>query len=154
VRVMIVTTILVSVALVGCTRVQPCVQEVQRASKLPSATEVFNLRTKCAEFGNRIDKGTTAHNLQNHSTLSHYDVQRNICFVEVNNIYRMTFREERSLYDGQTDDILALTTRADKVETGTVYSRNLSAECKDQSEDCEFDKATAYIDERMKREDQ
>jgi hypothetical protein len=75
----------------------------ERDFRPPSATEVFNLRSKCAELGEKILKQSG----YLYDVLSHYDVRTNRCYVELTehslkeNIY------DRYLYDGQTEEILA-----------------------------------------------
>jgi|SRR5579862_3930762 len=53
-------------------------------SQLLTATEVFNLRSKCAELGATVTGGEIIDPRFTESKLSHYDPHSNRCYVEVN----------------------------------------------------------------------
>jgi len=72
-----------------------------RAFNSPSATEVFNLRSRCVELGEKILRDNPASPVIVQSVLSHYDPRTNRCFVELQNEY------SRRLFDGQTGERLA-----------------------------------------------
>jgi hypothetical protein len=102
--------------------------EESRAFKKPSATEIFNLRSKCADMGAKMleDKGgempilsLNPISFMNQSQVTHYDVETNRCYIEFNSDY-VTKKpnggyQMRTVYDGQTGEVLAdITTRSDK----------------------------------------
>ena len=90
---------------------------------LPSATEVFNLRSECVALGkklldekeNEVEPSTripTYHWTYSFSEASHYNPETNRCYVELDNnegdktrpLYEGFLQD---LYDGQTGDLLA-----------------------------------------------
>src|SRR5438034_602101 len=96
---------------------QPVVDDM--SFRQPTATELFNLRTKCAELGEKINNDNVLGRLpmlmQTH--MSHYDPKTNRCYVEVTvvvNVILWALKPEqdeqyqdyigRYLFDGQTDD--------------------------------------------------
>ena len=108
------------------------------AFRKPTATEVFNLRSKCVELAKKIDDdhdqtGCDVFRLSGHycffqqEHFSHYDPRTNRCNVEL----RVTltagavdlkeaknyeiYYANRFLYDGQTGDELASSYRGNKV---------------------------------------
>jgi|SRR5579883_803210 len=92
----------------------------------PTATEVFDLRTKCAELGEKIMKNAAARSDLKKEELSHYDPKTNRCYV------RLTIRSananqgdedfQQYLYDGQTGQMLAAIRRQNGVKSGDIYS--------------------------------
>ena len=76
----------------------------------PTPTEVFNLRSKCAELGqnlaSRVFPNLPRPVLQDRTTqLSHYDLRSNRCYVELDILGEHS--RNRHLYDGQTAELLA-----------------------------------------------
>jgi hypothetical protein len=74
---------------------------VERGVIAPSATEVFNLRSRCAELCEKILKDNPASPVIDPSAFSHYDQRANRCYVELDNQYSLR------LFDGQTGERLA-----------------------------------------------
>jgi hypothetical protein len=77
----------------------------QSCTQKPTATEVFNLRSKCTELGDRLMRDTYGAT----GVTSHYDPSSNRCYVRVviffeysKNVYKAV-----ELYDGQTHEKLA-----------------------------------------------
>jgi hypothetical protein len=66
-----------------------------------SQSETFNLRSRCAELGERILKSNPASPQINPAVLSHYDSRTTRCYVELDNDY------SRRVFDGQTGERLA-----------------------------------------------
>lgn len=67
----------------------------------PSATEIFNLRSKCTELAEIIMVQNPASSVINPRVLSHLDPRTARCYVELDNDY------SRRLFDGQTGERLA-----------------------------------------------
>jgi hypothetical protein len=85
----------------------------QQTQRLPTATEVFNLRSKCAALGDRILEETTIGIALTKSQVSHYEPRTNRCYVELT-IQTADLSKpidqhyhHRVLYDGQTKEMLA-----------------------------------------------
>lgn len=49
----------------------------------PTATEVFNLRSKCAELGDKILENNVVGNALTQEVKSHYNPETNRCYVEL-----------------------------------------------------------------------
>jgi hypothetical protein len=83
----------------------------------PTATEVFNLRSKCAELARRAidDSGEinpyapyhTSLYLRDRTLVSRYDSGSNRCYVLIEG--KDWGLKSRYLFDGQTDELLAET---------------------------------------------
>ena len=69
----------------------------------PTATEVFHLRSECADLAQKILKEHSGFGVQR--ALSHYEPATNRCYVELKNV------DTHELYDGQTGEVLASTFR-------------------------------------------
>jgi hypothetical protein len=65
------------------------------------ASDIFDLRSKCADLGEKILKSNPASPVIASSVLSHYNPRTNRCFAELDNEY------SRRLFDGQTGERLA-----------------------------------------------
>jgi hypothetical protein len=80
----------------------------------PTATEVFNLRSKCAEFGDKIMSRNTIGSALAQDQVSHYDPKTNRCYVELDvhmaDLSKWDDYRSRYLYDGQTGEMLAWAT--------------------------------------------
>jgi hypothetical protein len=118
----------------------------QRTFELPTATEVFNLRSKCAALGEKIleeDQSTSRSEMR--SQRSHYDPQTNRCYVELITLsvnHDVADPYHRILFDGQTKDLLAFAQIEKGRRSGLVFGRSPS--------DVGWDDANEYIDEMMK----
>ncbi len=82
-----------------------------RIASPPTATEIFNLRTKCAELGQKIMENNTIGSALTQDIVTHYNPETNRCYAEldVNMADLSKFDEYNSgtLYDGQTAEMLA-----------------------------------------------
>jgi hypothetical protein len=117
--------LIVSVAIVsGCQKPpspRPALDEP--AFRKPSATEIFNLRSKCAELGEKIINGNTIGIALDQEQFSHYDPKSNRCYVELSvhtaDVAHLDYAV-RYLYDGQTGEMLAWSQIKKGVKTGFV----------------------------------
>jgi hypothetical protein len=116
----------VLVMLSGCQKPstsKPVVDEP--AFRKPTATEVFNLRSKCAEFGEKILSGSFIGSALAHEQLSHYDPKSDRCYVELTvhmaDLTKYADYYARYLYDGQTGEMLAWSQSKKGVKTGFVH---------------------------------
>jgi hypothetical protein len=82
----------------------------KRVASPPTATEVFNLRSKCAELAQKILANNVVGSALTKDIVSHYDPQTNRCYAEldVNSADLRRFSEyySRTVFDGQTGEIL------------------------------------------------
>ena len=128
-------------------------QLLQRAYNLPTASEVFRLRSECAALGQKILDNNLIGNALTQSQVSHYNPTINRCFIEMTvqsgDLSGDDFSEY--LYDGQTGGMLAWT-RKDKLAhiagMGGVFSGPEKIS-KSGSSPTSFDFANDYINELM-----
>jgi hypothetical protein len=100
------------VLLSGCQRESPPKSSSDESLfRKPTATEVFNLRTKCAELGQKILKGHLTGPPFKQDQVSHYNPKTNRCYVELSEGLadpgKYLDNYSRFLYDGQTGELLA-----------------------------------------------
>jgi len=91
----------------------------------PTATEVFNLRSKCAGLGEKIMKNTVVSNELKKEQVSHYEPKTNRCYVQLT-VWnpKLTNGEENfedPLLDGQTGQVLAKIRREKGKKSGVIY---------------------------------
>lgn len=135
--------------LLGCTS-----QAAQKAAPTPpprlyamaTASEVFALRSKCAELADKILENNIIGNALTQDVKSHYAPDTNRCYVEldVSAADLTQFNEHpysRYLYDGQTKEILATSKREKDLKTGMIFVPNDML--------AGYDKANAMIDSLM-----
>jgi hypothetical protein len=110
----------------------------------PSATEVFDLRSKCAELGGKILEGIDARMHPTLSQVSHYDHRTNRCYVEVTEQSGSTYH--RYLYDGQIKEILAHASTIKGKREGEISDNQHNPTGNTGNK---YDEASKYIDEMM-----
>jgi len=81
--------------------------------RAPSATELFDLQSKCTVIGQKIMEDNLIGNALTQEQVSHYNPKDNRCYVRLTvhtaNLAqpREKYTEEDSLYDGQVGEMLA-----------------------------------------------
>jgi hypothetical protein len=99
----------------GCDRKQSVASGNQVSPALPyrtaTAAEVFDLRSRCETLGQKILEADIHGPALDVQMTSHYNPPSNRCFVELDatQIAGPTHIHHETLYDGQTNDILAFT---------------------------------------------
>jgi hypothetical protein len=140
--------------LVGCSKPTAPTTPRVRTSQRPTATEVFNLRGRCQQLGEKLDSNMPYGGNWSRQTTTNYSVEANRCYVELYDM-KDTGREHlRSLYDGQTSDLLAYA-RKDRATVGMIFidsNIDTASDCKDGG-DCGYTKVNDFISEKMKRDD-
>jgi hypothetical protein len=111
----------------GCQRSSSPIPSVDALSlRSPTATEVFNLRSKCAELGEKILKNTVVRDDLKKEELSHYEPKTNRCYVRLTvwnaNLGKEDEYFQQYLFDGQTGQMLAAIHREKGVKSGDIYS--------------------------------
>lgn len=110
-------------SLLACEKQSPAPQQV--VVQAPTATEVFNLRSKCADLGEQILENNIVGVALTQSQTSHYDPKTNRCYVELTVQTGDTTRPltylSQTLYDGQTKEILAFARTEDGKNSGMVF---------------------------------
>jgi hypothetical protein len=94
------------------------------AIRKPTATEVFNLRSKCAELGHNILADNIIGSALAQDQVSHYDPRSNRCYVELD-VHTADLNKEwdydaRYLYDGQTSELLVSAVKIKGHETAFI----------------------------------
>ena len=112
--------------LCGCQKSSTPIPPVEAPSfQSPTATEVFNLRSKCAELGEKIMRNTAIRDELKKDQLSRYDPKTNRCYVQLTvwnaNPGKGDDYFQRYLYDGQTSQMLAAMRREHGVRSGDIY---------------------------------
>lgn len=94
--------------------------------RAPTATEIFNLRSRCAELGEKIMQKTVAGDALKKNQLSHYEPKTNRCYVQLTvwnpNPAKGDEDFQQYLFDGQTGQVLAAIRRQKGTRSGDIYS--------------------------------
>jgi hypothetical protein len=153
--------LIATILLAGCqSQPKPAALAPESYSKLPTATEVFNLRTKCTQLAQQLDESLPYGASWRRQTVSNYSAKSNRCYVELYDSADSIQEYTRDLYDGQTRDLLAYTKTDGPVssphgQVGQIFiDSNIDtlSDCHEGG-DCGYAKVNTYIDERMKREE-
>jgi hypothetical protein len=94
----------------------------ERDFRPPSATEVFNLRSRCAELGENILDQQPFKSRTFPSQVSRYDPRTNRCYVELTVLTDDINTLHRYLYDGQTKEMLAHAARVKGNMEGQIFN--------------------------------
>jgi hypothetical protein len=100
-------------------------------NRLPTATEVFDLRSKCAALGDRILSENVIGSALTQDQISHYSPATNHCYVKLEvftsdlTTPREKFIRDDFLYDGQTKETLASAYWDGNRKSGIIYSDSL-----------------------------
>jgi hypothetical protein len=124
----------------------------ERTFRLPTATEVFQLRSACVVLGQKILEGNVIGSALVQEQISHYNPRTNRCYVEL--IVHAAdlskydqFDFSRYLYDGQTKEMLAVAgTKRGSQKWGMVYDKQHRTTTLNNAG---WDDASAYIDAMM-----
>jgi hypothetical protein len=118
--------------------------------RLPTATEVFQLRSLCAKMAEAFLEESIIGSALTKDQISNYDPNSNRCYIELTvqkiNPARPGDYMNRSLYDGQTKELLAFARIEKGQKVGMIFDKQRSA---DPSKNLGWDDASAYIDEKM-----
>jgi hypothetical protein len=109
----------------GCQKSAAPIAPVEApAFRSPTATEVFDLRSKCAELGEKILDHTVIGDAQKKDQISHYEPKTNRCYVQLTVWNANPAKEgehfEQDLLDGQTGQVLAAIHRDKGVRSGEI----------------------------------
>jgi hypothetical protein len=117
----------------------------------PTATEVFNLRPRCAELGQKmLEDKIKGNNEAIISQASRYDARTNRCYVEL--VVRTVDPTKppslfhRFLFDGQTRGMLAEASNYNDSKQGQVLDKQ---HIRNNSDNNGWDDAIEYIDQMM-----
>jgi hypothetical protein len=125
--------------------------QTQHSYNLPTATEVFNLRSQCAALGQKILDNNAVGSALTQSQNTYYNPVTNRCFVELTtqsaDLSGNLFSDY--LYDGQTENLLASVTKnAGKKAYGNIFGGPTEPTNPDYSDDS-YNSTSYYIGEVM-----
>jgi hypothetical protein len=126
-----------------------------RFFQFPTATEVFNLRTKCQQAGEKLDSSLAYGPHWSRQLTTNYRIETGRCYAEVYDTDATTDELIRSLYDAQTRDQLAFAKKRKDTESGMIFMDNnidTASDCH-VGGDCGFAKVNDFINQKMKRDD-
>lgn len=93
--------------------------------QLPTATEVFDLRSRCAKLGQQILDNSVIGSALTQSVVSNYNEKTDRCYVELTvqsaDLTQPNQTMEQYLFDGQTKEMLAVTKDDKGVKSGIVF---------------------------------
>ncbi len=124
----------------------------ERSQQIPTATEVFQLRSLCVKLGEQLFDEMAIGSALTKEQVSHYDPKSNRCYVELT-VHKISPKDanddyiNRTVYDGQTKDLLAFA----KIERGTRVGMIFDKQhgMADPGKSLGWDDASGYIDEKM-----
>ena len=110
----------------GCQKSSAPIPPVDAPSfRSPTATEVFNLRSKCAELGEKIMKNTVISSALKKDQVSHYEPKTNRCYVQltvwITDPAKGSEYFQQHLFDGQTGQELAAIRREKGTRSGDIF---------------------------------
>ncbi|MDR3714374.1 MAG: hypothetical protein P4L51_16280 [Puia sp.] len=112
----------------------------------PSATELFDLQSKCTAMGDKILEENVIGNALTHDQVSHYNPKDNRCYVKLTvqtgdlSTPRDKYIEDDSLYDGQSKEMLAFVNHKGNSKSGMVFDTSLQKIMEDKKQaDLDYD---------------
>jgi hypothetical protein len=121
--------------------------------RAPSATELFDLQSKCTVLGEKILRDNIIGDALTQEQVSHYNPKDNRCYVRLDvhtadlTTSRENYTEDEYLEDGQTDEMLAYVTQKGEKRSGMVFDSSLLGLLKEkQQSDTDPDAINDLID--------
>ena len=99
--------------------------------RAPTATEMFDLQSKCSAMGERILRENSVGVALTQEQVSHYNPKDNRCYVKLSvhtadlTTPREKYTEDDYLEDGQTGEMLAYTVLKGETKSGMVFDASL-----------------------------
>jgi hypothetical protein len=95
-----------------------------------TATELFDLRSRCAELGQKIMQNNNIGSALTQDVVTRYDIPTNRCYAELDvhtaDLTKFDDYNSRSLFDGQTREMLAHVEHKKGQKTGYVKGENVT----------------------------
>jgi hypothetical protein len=119
--------------------------------QLPTASEVFHLRSLCAELGEKILQESVVGVALTEEQVSHYEPRSNRCYVELT-VHAANLTEHslhpfnRYLFDGQTKEMLAAVGIEHGRKSGMIFDKQHRVS---NLQNGGWDDASEYIDAMM-----
>lgn len=119
----------------------------------PTATEVFHLRSECAQLGQKILDGNVVGTALTQSQLSRYDPGTNRCYVQLTvqtaDLTKPIQYLANYLFDGQTGEMLATAKLENGKRSGIVFGVAPPDDFKNNP-DTFYNQAMDFMDKKMK----
>lgn len=136
----------------GCQR--PSAPADDPSFHAPTATEVFNLRSKCAELGQKVMDNNVVGIALTQDQVSHYDPKTNRCYVELTvqtaDLSKAGDYFQQYFFDGQTGEMLASIRNDQRGKWGMVYdNQHKSPIPVPYDASVLYEDALSYIDNKM-----
>jgi hypothetical protein len=125
------------------------------SNRLPSATEVFDLRSKCAALAAKIMEENIIGPALAQEQLSHYNPESNRCYVRLEvhtgdlSTPRDKYRSSVYFYDGQTREMLMTTTVQGDQKSAMIFSDSLLKFAPSKGDTPTYEEAAAIISKFM-----
>jgi hypothetical protein len=121
--------------------------------RAPTATELFELQSKCTVLGEKIMRENVIGSALTQQQTSHYNPKDNRCYVKLDvSTADLTtpsekYIEDEYLYDGQSNEMLAALTYQGEKKSGIVYDSSLEKLMQEKKQSTEnFDAVRDLID--------
>jgi len=140
--------------LVGSCQTQNSADKQPSYSRLPTATEIFDLRSKCAAQGEKVMEENFIGNALAQEQTSRYSPETNRCYVKLDvhtanlNTPQENFTRDEFLFDGQTKELLLSASWRGNQKSSVIESDSLRKFFKNPALPS-YDEADAVIDKFM-----
>lgn len=134
---LILCAIVSSLTALSCGQQKGGAENEPAYNRRPTATEVFELRSKCAALGEKIIAGNIIGSALTQDELSRYNPETNRCYVRLEvSTADLTTPQERFirreyLYDGQTREMLATAPWEGNRKSAMIFSDSLKKYVRD-----------------------
>lgn len=149
---LIVTTALL-LSLCSCNTTPKPKPDEASTFRAPSATELFDLQSKCSLLGAKILEGNFIGKALTQEQVSHYNPKDNRCYVKltVSSADLMTppdkYTDDNFLYDGQSKEMLAYATGTGQKKASMVFDVSMKKILQEKKEsDSDFYAVNELID--------
>ena len=148
---LLVTTVLL-LSLCSC-NMTPKPKPEAASFRTPSATELFDLQSKCTAMGKKIMEDNIIGNALTQEQVSHYNPKDNRCYVKLTvstadlTTPRDKYRQDDYLEDGQTNEMLASVTHNGDSKSAMVFDSSLQKLMHDKNQSStDFDAVSDLMD--------
>jgi hypothetical protein len=126
----------------------------EKPASKPTATEVFDLRSKCAALGQTLLQDSLIGPALTQTQISRYNADDNRCYVRLDvstadlATPQQNFTRDSYLYDGQTRELLAYISLEREKKVGDIFSDSLRRYAHDRASPT-YEEAANVIEQFM-----
>jgi hypothetical protein len=145
------------IALCSCKTTDPPKEVPVATNQLPTATEVFDLRSKCAALGQKILDENLIGSALAQEQISHYSSESSRCYVKLDvhtadlTTPKENYLQNVYLFDGQTHELLASASAQGEQQWGSIFAVGLKGFAHDPLLPT-HDEVNALIDNLMEQD--